>query len=143
MQKNNKEFWVVNKTNTNVSLRDLGITIAAHAKVNLLDSKHYYFTEEQLEQSKNSGSLFKKSNLLACVQRKPKNGKRNIIEVTKPHILVPARNPSVVVTIPKYEELEISEEQAALEAAEFAEYDHAPAAIAVDAKFDNSIKNET
>jgi hypothetical protein len=53
-------FWVVNISKMNVSLRDLNLTIKARASVNLMDSKHYNYTLEQLKKSVESGSIFNK-----------------------------------------------------------------------------------
>jgi leucyl-tRNA synthetase len=54
------DFWITNVSNMNVSLSDLGITVPAGRSWNLLDSKHFKFTLEQLEKSNTSGSIFKK-----------------------------------------------------------------------------------
>jgi len=56
-----KELWVINTSKFNVSLSDLRLTIPAGRTYNLL-SKHFRYTEEELEKSITSGSLFKKSN---------------------------------------------------------------------------------
>lgn len=52
-------FWVFNKSQKNVSLGDLGISIRKGAKVNLL-GRGYFFTLEQLKASIQTGSLYKK-----------------------------------------------------------------------------------
>lgn len=56
------EFWVCNITDQNVSLGDLRVTIPPRKGVNLLDSNHFSFTYEQLKQSAESGSIFRKQN---------------------------------------------------------------------------------
>lgn len=57
-----KDFWIVNISKMNVSLSDLRLTVPAGRVLNLLDSRHFCYTLEQLEQSAKSGSLFKKSD---------------------------------------------------------------------------------
>lgn len=59
---NQKEFWVTNVSNKNVSLRDLALTIPAHRSMNLLDNRHFKYTLEQLELSVVSGSIATKSD---------------------------------------------------------------------------------
>jgi hypothetical protein len=63
-QKKNREFWVSNVSEKNVCLADLALTVPARRHINLLDSKHFSYTLEQLEKSRDSGSLFKKSRLV-------------------------------------------------------------------------------
>lgn len=110
------EFWVTNITNRDVSVGDLGLYIKAYQSVNLLDSRHYHYTLEQLEKSSTSGSLFRKHHMLKIRQVAP--------EVVKPtEILVhkgqptPSRvaRPIINVEIPRYEELEFSDEKFAQE----------------------------
>lgn len=57
-------FWIVNISKKNVCLSDLGITVPAGKSMNLLDQKHYNYTIEQLYNSKESGSLYKKRHLI-------------------------------------------------------------------------------
>jgi hypothetical protein len=68
----NDSFWITNLTNRNVSLADLNLTIKAFSTVNLLDSKHYSYTREQLEKSKESGSLFIKRKMFGFRTVAPK-----------------------------------------------------------------------
>lgn len=64
-------FWVFNKSQMNVSLGDLNICIKKGAKVNLL-GKGYYFTLEQLKNSIQTGSLYKKRDrIIPCNPPKP------------------------------------------------------------------------
>lgn len=63
------QFWITNISNKNVSLRDLALTVPGVKNgnprhMNLLDSRHFHYTAEQLEESATSGSLFAKSNLI-------------------------------------------------------------------------------
>ena len=59
-----KQFWVTNISDRNVCLRDLALTIQNRRTFNLLDSKHFSYTEGQLKKSAESGSLYKKSKLI-------------------------------------------------------------------------------
>lgn len=49
-------------SNRLISLGDLGVLLRPYQAVNLLDPKHYSFTEEQIEASRKSGSLYKRSD---------------------------------------------------------------------------------
>lgn len=140
-----KEFWLINTSvKKDVSIADLRITIRKGARINLL-SKHYSFTHEQLLESARSGSIFKKRHLLAVREVEPPPIKQNmVLEVSKPRVLVPLRNPETDIKSPYIEELDFEEdflgqtdEQFAAEQAEAAMMDHAPA-LAVDKKFTKS-----
>jgi hypothetical protein len=63
-----KEFWITNISKFDVSLTDLNITIKSRKTVNLLDEKRYHLSEDQVEKSYESGSLFlKKKNFIKRV----------------------------------------------------------------------------
>ena len=122
----------------NVSLLDLGITIKAYRKVNLLHN--YNLTYDQIIQSAKSGSIFKKSHLVSYTETTPEKEKIKLIEISKPTLLTPVRNAGVKVSIPKYEDLDGpdilgTDEQFALEQADAEFQDTAPATLAVDDKF--------
>lgn len=51
------EWWITNVSNMNVCLSDLAITVPAGRSWNLLDSKHFSFKIEELEQSRLDGSI--------------------------------------------------------------------------------------
>lgn len=57
-----KDFWIVNISNRLISLGDLGILLQPYQSVNLLDKRHYFYTENQIRTSLNSGSLYKRSD---------------------------------------------------------------------------------
>jgi hypothetical protein len=57
-----KTYWIQNMSDRLISLGDLGVLLQPYQAVNLLDPKHYSFTEEQIEASQTSGSLFKRSD---------------------------------------------------------------------------------
>jgi hypothetical protein len=120
IKKNQPAFWITNITNRNVSLADLNLTIKAFTSINLLDNKHYYFTEKQLLNSAQQGSLFVKRNKVVVRQVAP--------GVIKEHMpinrdaVMPSRERSVlVIKDEKYEELQVSDEQFALESTELEE----------------------
>ena len=118
MQKKNKSFWVTNISKMNVSLSDLNLTIKAMTTVNLLDSKHYYLTEDQLNKSAKSGSLFKKRDRVVVREVEPKIKKPHHILIEEDNS-VPSRDRSLVsVKQEKYEELNISDENFASEMAD-------------------------
>lgn len=105
-----KSFWVTNFSDRNVSLTDLYISIPANKSVNLLDEKHYHFTEQQLINSATSGSIYKKSHLLA-VRKIPPNA-----EIKEPLMIyssaIPSRSKSIYeIHHENYEELNISDEE--------------------------------
>lgn len=107
----NNEFWVSNISDLNVGLRDLQLTIKARTNVNLLDSKHYHYTLDQLISSAQSGSLYKKSNLLKVRQVVPDKPITPGVHLSKEPTFM-AKKPlfsRVILEEPKYEELEISE----------------------------------
>lgn len=109
-----KSFWVTNTCNRNVSLSDLYLTIKAYSSVNLLDSKHYYYTLEQLEKSAVSGSLFKKRKLISIRNVEPdfKKVKKNIVNET----YITSRQRSILdIKEDIYEELNVTDEEFAKE----------------------------
>lgn len=76
---NKNEFYVINISNRNVSLRDLYLTIPKYKKINLL-SKHYNYTLDQLIKSATSGSLYKKRNKILLINKtlKEESKKNNL-----------------------------------------------------------------
>src|SRR5580693_5747273 len=64
-------FWVTNTSPRNVTLADLALNIKAFTTVNLLDNKHYQYTPEQLQKSKETGSLFLKRHCIAVREVSP------------------------------------------------------------------------
>lgn len=125
-------FWVTNTSKSNVTLADLAINIPAFRTVNLMDSKHYSYTLEQLKKSAESGSIFKKRNKIQVRQDCPEipAGKYIDLKNIKESILVnhntniPSRERStLIIKEEKYEELQISDEDFASENAETAEMD--------------------
>lgn len=112
-----KDFWVKNVGKCNVSLRDLALTIKARSTVNLLDSKHYSYTLEQLQQSAESGSIFAKRHFIKVCKVPPQ-------PVEKPQLVLASvvrdgiKKNLVEITAPRYEELDDSDEKFAEELAD-------------------------
>ena len=62
MKKVRHEFWVTNiHPKKDISLGDLRLTIRKGESRNLLDSRHYTYTLDQLEESVKTGSIKKRS----------------------------------------------------------------------------------
>jgi len=61
---NEPEFWVTNVSKKNVTLGDLALSIPRGRSYNLLDSRNFDYTEEQLVKSAESGSLWVKRHLI-------------------------------------------------------------------------------
>lgn len=122
---NKKSFWLTNISGRNVSLADLDLTIKAFSSVNVLDRKHYSYTEEQLQESVTKGSIFKKRDKIVVRKNPPKQIVVNVPFVQETYI--PTRQRSLYnIKEEKYEELNISDEIFASENAEIAEQDRQP-----------------
>jgi hypothetical protein len=123
-----KDFWVTNISSRNVSLADLNLTIKAYSSVNLLDTKHYDYTLQQLEQSKSSGSIAAKKDKIKVCPGAPQVTKMNVPFIQETYI--PSRERSTyIIKEEYYEELNLSDEQFAEENAEIAEQDRQPLVI--------------
>ena len=125
-QENKEEFWVSNISDRNVSLSDLGLTIKTLHTVNLLDSRHYYLTKEQLLKSQECGSLFKKKDKVVVRKVPPALRKPHLVTIDLNAIVPSKQRSSIVILEKKYEELNITDEEFASENAESALVDHAP-----------------
>lgn len=105
-----KTFWVTNISNRNVTLSDLYISVPAMASVNLLDSRHYSFTEEQLVKSAESGSLFVKKDKVVVRKVPPMMIPKRLIEID-PNAVIPTRSHSGhEIQEQHYEELQVGDE---------------------------------
>lgn len=123
MKKKSPAFWLTNISNRNVSLADLNLTIKAFSSVNLLDSKHYSFTKEQIENSVTSGSVFKKRDKIVVRKEEPKTIIMNVPVLKETYI--PTRERSTYsIKEEYYEELSLSDEQFAQDNADTAEMDN-------------------
>jgi hypothetical protein len=109
MKKEEPTFWVTNISNMNVSLADLNLTVKAFSSVNLLDKKHYYYTQEQLTKSFESGSIHKKRDKIIVRKVAPEILKANV-PLTR-ETFIPTRERSLLaIKEENYEELNLSEE---------------------------------
>jgi hypothetical protein len=104
-------FWVTNASPMNVTLSDLAINIKAFTTVNLLDTKHYNYTLDQLIKSKTSGSLFKKRDKIAIRDVAPPT----IVKYKLPFLeesAIPSRERSVFsIKETEYDELKVSDDK--------------------------------
>lgn len=103
-------FWVTNISNMNVSLSDLNLTIKPFSSVNLLDSKHYSYTKEQLDKSVKDGSIFKKRNKIFVRKVAPIVEAKTILSIKDTYIQ--SRERSVYsIKQETYEELEMTDDE--------------------------------
>jgi hypothetical protein len=111
------EFWVSNISDMNVCVADLALTIPSRKHVNLLNSRHYSYTIEQLEASAKSGSLYKKRDKLKVRQVVPEVSVKPGVYISKAPLFLAQQKlrSGLVIDDPKYEELEVSEESFAEE----------------------------
>lgn len=115
MKKDLPEFWVTNISKLNVSLGDLRFSIPAGKSFNLLDSKHFHYTLEQLQKSAESGSLFKKRDKIILRKNSPLND-HNVIKLEVSSVPFPHRKRTTIKVEHKvYEELQLSDEKFAEE----------------------------
>lgn len=115
-----KSFWLTNTSKRNVSLADLNLTIKAMSSINLLDTRHYYYTLEQLEKSAANGSLFKKRKFLFIRKTDPEMIKMNI-PLNKETYISSRQKSLLEIKEEFYEELNVSDEQFAAENADLTE----------------------
>ena len=73
-----QNFWITNISNRNVSLSDLNLTIKAYSSINLMDSKHYNYSIEQINKSVLNGSIYNKRNKIFVRKVAPVPIKNNI-----------------------------------------------------------------
>jgi len=112
------EFWISNVSERNVCLGDLRLTIPARKHMNLLDSRHFHFTWEQLQKSSESGSLYTKRSMVKVRKVPPPLPavKSGLHVSTAPLFLTEHPELSqVVIREEHYEELQISDEEFAEE----------------------------
>ena len=125
MKKPLTPFWVTNISNRNVTLSDLALNIPAYRTVNLMDTRHYQYTLEQLQKSATSGSLFFKRNMIVVRKVAPEVHKEK--KSVNHQAVIPSRERSVLeIKEEKYEELQVSNEEFAIENADLADMDNQP-----------------
>jgi hypothetical protein len=108
MQTKESPFWVTNISSRNVTLADLALNIRAFSTVNLMDKKHYSYSLEQLIKSKESGSIFKKSDKIVVRNLPPPNIEKEKMPFLKDSVR-PSRARSLYnIKEEDYEELQVS-----------------------------------
>ncbi len=125
MKKEAPTFWVTNISPMNVSLADLALTIKAYSSVNLLDMRHYQYTQEQLQKSFESGSIFKKRDKIVVRKIAPEILKANV-PLTRETFIPTRERSTLVIKEENYEELNVSDEDFAKENADIVELDNQP-----------------
>lgn len=120
-----RTFWVTNISDRNVSLCDLGLTIRAGATVNLLDSRHYHLTEQQLETSAATGSIATKNDKIK-VRKVPPSTLKTVPKLQETSFIPSRKISRVEVIPPKHVELDMSDEKFAEQNADLAETDRRP-----------------
>lgn len=135
------QLWLTNVSKTyDVSLGDLRLTIRKGKSINILDSRHYHYTLEEIEKSLREGSLYKKREVIKIRKVEPEKTRKALMISGKPVVQKPLR--SVVQIEEKfYEDLDIlnedlTEEQFVEENADADFQDHKPS-LAVDKSFDD------
>ena len=103
-------FWITNYSPRNVTLADLGINIPAYNSINLMDTRHYNFTVEQLLVSQTSGSIFKKRDKIAVREIPPTQIKNKKQAIADSSITNRARS-IFVINQKEYDELKIDEDK--------------------------------
>lgn len=133
-----QHFWVTNFSNRNISLSDLDLTIPAFRTVNLMDTKHYQYTMEQLKKSAESGSLFAKRSRLFVRQNRPDAFEGEYIDlmavergapINRDSVIPSRERSTLVIKEEKYEELQISDEDFANDNADTANMDAQPLVV--------------
>ncbi len=117
MKSNSKDFWITNISDRDVLLADLGVNVKARSSINLLDKKHYYYSEEMLEKSYTSGSLYKKRNRLFKRAVPPVTFQNNIQMDSS--AVIPSKTRSIFeIKEERIPELEFTDEQYTAESGE-------------------------
>jgi len=109
-----ESFWVVNISPKQILLEDLATSIKPFTTVNLLDPRHYKYTLEQLNKSKESGSIYKKGLFIKVRECAPPPTPIDMSKLIDKASSMPSREKSIFVIEEKeYEELYVgdSEEQ--------------------------------
>jgi hypothetical protein len=118
-------FWVINISDRNVSLADLNVTIPAFASVNLL-SKNHYLTEEQLNKSLTSGSIFAKRDKIKKRVVPPPEKKKEELPIDREAVRFSNTKSVFEIKQEKYEDLGVSEDDFAAQNADTVELDRLP-----------------
>lgn len=104
-----KTFWITNISKRNVGLTDLALTVKKQSSVNLLDSRHYKYTLEQLEESAKSGSIFAKSHYIKVRKVPPQIIEEKMLIVQGERVGL--KKSMVEIEIKEYDALDDSDEK--------------------------------
>jgi len=127
MNSKDKDFWVTNISNRDIALHDLGVVVRAKTSINLLNSRHYNLTLEQLEKSLATGSLFSRRHAVIKRKSPPTLNSTSFKIAIDRDAIIPDRTRSIYeIKQENYEELIVSDEQFAEENAETVEMDKQP-----------------
>lgn len=127
MNNNDKEFWVTNISNRDITLHDLGVVVRARTSINLLNSRHYNLTTEQCNTSLENGSLFSRKKYITKRISPPTLNSLTFKIAIDHNAVIPNRTHSIYeIKEENYEELIISDEQFAEANAETVEMDKQP-----------------
>lgn len=110
MKKIAPAFWVTNMSPMNVTLADLALNIKAFSSVNLLDKRHYKYTLEQLNKSKESGSLFKKRDKIAVREVAPPDPEKQKTPFAQSSFFPDRARSLYKIEETEYEELAVSDQ---------------------------------
>lgn len=112
-------FWVANISNRNVSLTDLALTIPAHKTVNLLNQRSYpHLTSQIVHTSAASGSLWLKRSKITICKVPPQFTPTPLPNYDHTTSMPSRRRSALQITEVHYDELDISDETFAAEAAD-------------------------
>ena len=99
---------MTNASPRNVTLADLAINIRAFSTVNLLDKKHYSLTLEQLNKSRESGSLFNKRDKILVRHLPPPKVEKDKLPLLQ-DAKIPDRGRSIMTIVEvEYDELKMA-----------------------------------
>lgn len=112
----NHQFWITNISKKNVGLTDLRLTVPAKRSMNLMDTKHFHYTLEQLEASADSGSIFAKRDKIKVRSVPPEISVKPGLYVLNENRNIKPRSQLKIVE-KQYEELNVSDEKFAEESA--------------------------
>lgn len=111
------EFWVTNGSPRNVTLADLALNIKAFTTVNLLDKRHYKYTLEQLNKSKESGSIYTKRAFIKVRDVPPPAPEKRKIPFVESAVIPTRQRSTYKIDDTEYNEItdQFKEEQKELE----------------------------
>lgn len=116
-------FWITNISKRCAHLPDLNVIIYPKCHINLLDSKHYSLTRDQIDASAKSGSLYKHKKQVVIRQVPPDHKTPMFVPFDESAVFPTKHRSTVEPDNTKYEELEVSDESFAEDTSDMAEKD--------------------